>query len=294
MEEKVVCVLNPDVKYQLEHYCDVDATGLVTPYEMQDLKDNQGAVIPALNENVLLSKHPYKNEWFELNEKSEDKIVLDRIENIMTILSYLGAKYCRIKSTSLQLNDGRWDFNGSIMVEAPKGSGKVSGDLKESTHSMQGNTVGGVGGWPGTYTVAGYNRAKEIAYASGLASESTIASLLEERNPLHPNPRMQMSYSIDVRSDLETMKAASIKLEAKIKAAKIGIALEGSYGRTSCESRHNTFDFEAEFGPLEISESEKEEYRSSTIKNGKPKKYWPIIVAAVVVVIAVVVWFVLT
>ena len=288
----VVCVLNPDVKYQLQHYYGVDETSMTTPYDLVNI-ERQGMKMPTIKENVLLARHPYEQQLFELNEQSEDKIVLERIQKMMTILSYLGAKYCKIKSTSLKLNDKSIDINGSIGIDAPLGSGKVSGESHDDSHSQEAISVAAVGSWPGSYTIKGYQKAKEIAESSGLINDSAIASLIEERNPEHPSPVTARSYSVDVRSDLEKMKQASIELEGKIKKANVGIELAGCYAMKSTEGRHNTFDFEAEFGPLKVSKNEIKDYHSSSEGNKKRKGHWLVIIAVAIVIISVVVWVVL-
>lgn len=289
----VVCVLNPDVRYQLIHYYAVDEASMTTPYDLVEL-ERQGMKMPTIKENVLLARHPYEQQLFELNEQSEDKIVLERIQNMMTILSYLGAKYCKIKSTSLKLNDKSRDIYGSFGVETPQGGGEISGEYHATTHDHDSTSVFSDGRWPGVYTLEGYKKAVAVAERCGLNNDCTVATILEGRNPEHPSPMMEMSYSVDVRSDLDEMKKSSLDLKAKIEKAKIGGELSGGYAKADSESRHNTLDFEVEFGPLEVLKSAKK-HSDTTIEdetmlgNSSMRKKLPVFILAFIVVILAIV-----
>lgn len=289
----VVCVLNPDVRYQLIHYYAVDEASMTTPYDLVEL-ERQGMKMPTIKENVLLARHPYEQQLFELNEQSEDKIVLERIQNIMTILSYLGAKYCKIKSTSLKLNDKSKNISGSFGVDTTQGGGGMSGEYQKTTHNHGTTAVMSGGRWPGVYTLEGYKKAIVVAERCGLNSDSTVATILEGRNPEHPSPMMEMCYSVDVRSDLDEMKKTSLDLRAKIENAKIGGELSGGYAKANSESRHNTLDFEVEFGPLDVIKPTKK--RNDTITddetmsdNSSIKKNLPVIILSSIVLILAIV-----
>lgn len=284
----VVCVLNPDVRYQLIHYYAVDEASMTTPYDLVEL-ERQGMKMPTIKENVLLARHPYEQQLFELNEQSEDKIVLERIQNMMTILSYLGAKYCKIKSTSLKLNDKSRDIYGSFGVETPQGGGEISGEYHATTHDHDSTSVFSDGRWPGVYTLEGYKKAVAVAERCGLNNDCTVATILEGRNPEHPSPMMEMSYSVDVRSDLDEMKKSSLDLKAKIEKAKIGGKLSGGYAKADSESRHNTLDFEVEFGPLEVPKSAKKRRDKPKPDNSFWRKNLPVIILASIVVILAIV-----
>lgn len=249
--EKVICVLNPDEIKQMQDYCGTNTSGFVTPYQINEISERDGYLIPRIAEHQIYSLHPYRREYIELNEESEDIIVLDRINKIETILFFLGAKYCKILSTSIRTNDSSNEYSGKIGGENPTVNLDAEGSLRKSNSSNGKVNVGSVSRWKGTYTIEDYQKAVEAARKYGLSNDSTIQQLLIERDPSNTNVKEAKSYSIDVRSDLEEMKSASLGIKAKIKKANVGIDINGGYKSESKESRHNTFDFEVEFGTLE-------------------------------------------
>ena len=249
--EKVICILNPDEIKQMHDYCSTNTSGLVTPYQINEIRDKEGYLIPRFAEHKIYSLHPYHREYIELNEQSEDIIVLDRINKIETILYFLGAKYCKILSTSVRTNNQSNDYSAKIGGENPGVIIDSGGSLSNSNRFGTATNVGSVSKWKGTYTIEDYQKAKEAARVYGLENDSTIQQLLIERDPSNKNVKEAKSYSIDVRSDLEEMKSASLDIKAKIKKANVGIDINGGYKSETKESRHNTFDFEVEFGTLE-------------------------------------------
>lgn len=248
--DEVLCVLNPDDIYNLQNYYGESSAFLATPYEIQDLKKEQWLMPLNLKEGAIITRHPYKKEYFFLNEQTEDKIALDRISLIGTILSYLGAKNFKVCQTSLQFNDKTKKYNAGVDVSVLMGdfSGEVTSSKSDKITEQF--TIKNTSEWPGTYTRKGYKRAVEIAKWSGLDKDGDLSSIIEQRNPDHPNALSTRTYSIDVRSDLEQCRNTSIDLKATVKRCNINVDLNGGYNSEEKSSRHNTFDFEVEFGPL--------------------------------------------
>lgn len=276
----VVCVLNPDQIYQMQHFGGVDVSGFVTPYEMNAL--SKEIKMPEIKEKSIYTFIPYQNKYIHLNEQSEDEIILDRISKIETILSYLGAKYCHTTSTSIRKIVQKTDERGRAKVSSSEGSIGIKGEQNTNVHNDESNTIESTVKYPGKYTIDGYKRAKELAEQYQLDNDSVIQQLLEERNPIHPNGIEKKEYKVDVQSDLEQLKKASYELKSKLKTAIGNIEISGSYKESKeyKESIHHTFDFEAEFSPLEVSQKDKELYK------GKNKKVWWYIAGAVVVIAA--------
>ena len=92
------------------------------------------------------------------------------------------------------------------------------------------------------------------------------------------------------------MKSASIDIKAKIKKANVGIEVGGGYKSELKESRHNTFDFEVEFGQLVESNGTiiptgnlPSRLGGSTCPKPQKKKNWLVFILATIIVILVVI-----
>ena len=284
MEEKkikdVVCVLNPDEIYRLQHYCGVDVSSLVTPYDMESLR-REGVVMPTIHENQIYSLHPYKRKYIEFSEKSEDEIVLERINRLETIVSYLGGKDMRVLSTSLQLNDKSRLVEGAVSGSHPVTNGEISGSYQSKQMVSDENSVQSHAHWPGYYTLEGYQKALELAKQYKLDTDCTVESLLLQRGPEHPSAIEEKEYRVDVRGDLEQKKNIAVDLKANLKNVGTEVALSGAFKTESKTSRHNTFDFAVSFGELKLQEIQKPIKENQKQKNSKTTI---LIVVAVVVI----------
>ena len=286
--EKVACVVNPDELYLVQHYRGGDTSGLITPYDFDKLKD-WGYKLPQFKEHTIYTHHPFKKEYIVLDEQYADNMVLYRINQIEVILSYLGAKNFHVLDSSIKTNSKNTDttvkangeYNG---IRKPKVEGGVDVGVHNSGNEGNFETTSVDTEWPGYYTIEGYQMACQIAKQSGLDKDSTIQSFLEERNPAHPNVILKKEYHIDVRSDLDSLRNVSVDVKAKVEkllSANVSVGFQSKVE----EHRHNTFDFEVEFGPLQLSKidvSKYKENKSVGIKKKRTALYW--VIAAVVVV----------
>lgn len=264
--KEVVCVLNPEDIYYMKNYMGEMNSHLVTPYEIQEMKDARWLMPSELQEGSIVTRHPYKNEYIFLNEQTEDEIALARINVIGTILSYLGAKNFKVCQTSLKFNDEHKTYNVGADASAMGNEGSGKFNYKKGGTGTEEFTIKNASQWPGTYTVEGYKKACEIAKWSGLDKDSTVAAIIEQRNPKHGNALSSRTYQIDVRSDLEQYKNISVDLKEAIKRCNVKAMINGSYESNDKSSRHNTFDFEVEFGPLKTPQS--------SISNNRGRHNW--------------------
>lgn len=249
-QNKVICVLNPDDIYYLNTYCGTSSEGLVSPYELQTL-EQQGITFESKQEGSLLIKHPYKKEYIKPTEKSESDIILDRISHIETILSYLGGKHYKVlEQCQRALHLGR-NINVKADAKVDKYEGGVGVKTSNQNNNSDSLSVSSETNWSGEYSEKGYKRAVEIAEECGLDKDSIMASILEQRNPKHPNPIGLKTYSIDVKSDLEELKKRAIDFKANIPTKiNVNVDCDVSVDSTKSSQEHMTFDFEVEFGPV--------------------------------------------
>ena len=275
----VVCVLNPDEKFRLQHYCGADVSGVVTPYEMESLK-SEGFEMPIIRENQIYLLHPYKRKYIEFTEKGEDDIVLERINRLETILSYLGGKDMCILSESLELNDKSRMGEIHAGVDHPVAGGEMSGEMEDEQKNKDEISVATKSCWPGFYTIKGYRKALELAKQYKLDTDSTVEGLLLQRGPDHPNPIEKKEYRVDVRGDLEQMRNIAVDIKANLKKVGTEVALSGAYKTEDKQTRHNTFDFAVSFGELRLQEIKK----SSGDDSKKGKKTTILIVVAVILI----------
>lgn len=276
----VVCVLNPDEKFRLQHYCHADVSGVVTPYEMESLK-SEGFEMPMIRENQIYLLHPYKRKYIEFTEKGEDDIVLERINRLETILSYLGGKNMRVLSESLELNDKSRMVEVHAGVDHPVAGGEISVENDDNQKTTDETRVETKSCWPGFYTIEGYRKALELAKQYKLDTDSTVEGLLLQRGPDHPNPIKEKEYSVDVRGDLEQMRNIAVDIKANLKKVGTEVALSGAYKIEDKQTRHNTFDFAVSFGELRLPKT-----KDPSIGNDskKGKKTTILIVVAVILI----------
>lgn len=250
-EKDVICVVNPDEKYRLSKYCGFDTSIMVTPYDVQNLKE-KGYILPQIKESHTYSLHPdHDKVYIELNEQVEDNIVLERVNRISTIISLLGGKRMQVLATSLKLNDINKSIEGSIKGEQPVGTVEVSGTRSmEEKKSIENDIKYEVIWIPGNYTVDSYEQAKKLVEKYRMDNDTSISDIMRQRDPSHPNPMKHKTLHVDVRNDLERLRNIAIDLQGKLKAQNLDIEISGTPNCTSKVSRHNTFDITVEFGEL--------------------------------------------
>lgn len=259
----VVCVMNPEEKIRLQKYCGVDNIPLATPYDMQELRA-LGTSVPVIYENKIYSRHPYKNAYIELNDQSEDSIVLERINKIASIIALLGGKKMQVLSTSVQLNDQNRTIEGSLHGAITTENLVAKGGAETSyachiVNSQDTNVSYEIEWTPGSYTEESYNEAVKLASEYKLDTDGTINTILDQRNPLHPNQMANIDYHVDVRTDLEQLKRIAVGIQGGLERYNVNVDLNFTHDRNQITRQHNTLDFRVEFGPLVLERKEESE-----------------------------------
>lgn len=259
--EDVVCVLNPDDIFYLQNYQSHTKKDLVSPYDLQCWREN-GIQVPKVSEGSILIKHPFANSYVVLDDSKEEDIVLDRINKIEAILSYLGGTEFEVIHTCSKKYHIKkdTDFNAGIDVKPNKSSEKSANfnaglDVnvcKEGENDFK-TTHTNHTQWTGGYTPKGYREAMAIAVENKLDKDPVIKSILTQRNPEHPNPIALKEYSVDVKSDIINSKKTAIKLAADIKTKMLSINPSLGFSRNVDEnsSEQTTHDFRVKFNPIE-------------------------------------------
>lgn len=272
LNPQVVCVVNPDEKKRLLDFCSVKGNYLVTPYEMDNWR-RDGLSIHSFKENSLYSIHPWRNEYIEINDANEDNVVLERINKIAAIIALLGGKKMQVLSTSIQLNNANKTTTFDIAIDTENLNTGVDAAYSTQIKNSTDTTVSYEIIWtPSTYTRATYNAAVELARKFKLDTDSSIANILNQRHPDHPNQMEILNYEVDVRSDLEQIKNLAIDIKTQLENYNIKANLNISQKKEQHTSRHNTYDFKVEFGPLVLSPEEEEEERKRKEAEEKEKE----------------------
>ena len=263
---------------------------MISPYDFDKYKE-LGYALPPFKEHTIYTHHPFKKEYIVMDEQYAENMVLFRINQIEVILSYLGAKNFHVLDSSIQTNRRNTEVNVNLDGEY-KGVGnpKIGGEVGVGVNNNHGDEIGSTTavdtGWKGFYTIEGYQRACEIAKQSGLDNDSTIQSFLEERNPAHPNEILKKEYHIDVRSDLDTLRNVSVDLKAKVEKVLSANVSVGFQSKVE-EHRYNTFDFEVEFGPLQLSKRDVSKYKENKSVGTKKKRTALYLAIAAVVIVGI-------
>lgn len=257
----VICILNPDDAYYLKEYeqqPDIDYKSILTPYDVQQMQihgvDFSGV---AIHENSILMRDCGQRKYIVRTPLTDSNSVEKRGHCVEQIVSYLGGIDFTWGESSIK------DINGKVLVGVKEGAfAKEPGSRKVVSydHSVGVDTgldlkkkkqlQSSASFYGGKYTVEGYNRAVEIAKETGLYQSDDIRSLLEERNPNHPNPLKRKAYQVDVVSDLKANVDVATKMQAsigKILGANLDVNVDAAFRDGSSHS----VVFEATFGPVE-------------------------------------------
>ena len=286
-----ICVLNPDDVYNLRKYQNDDSSFYcLTPYEVLELQKSgvKFPTSPHLSEGLVLTKVRDHAAYYFRTEDTDCRIINERCLAIEAILSYLGGKEFAYSETS-SFTGNRHTGIG-VEAEFKKQPLKVENETKVDVdvEIALGDDKLVRGLWSGKYTLEGYERAQKLAEAHGLNSDPQIVSLLEMRNPKHPNPIERQEYHVYVTEDLDKNVSVLEDIKAKV-SKKIGGELKVDVKNSRKESRASTVDFYVSFGPIPVEEAEKE--RVKEIEGSRPKRnnkwIWPAIaIGAVVALIA--------
>ena len=256
----VICVLNPDDAYYLKEHeqSDIDNQCILTPYDIQQMQ-KQGVDFSgvAIHENSILMRDCGQRKYIVRTPHTDSNAVEKRGHCVEQIVSYLGGIDFTWRESSIK------DINGKVLVGVKEGAfAKEPGSRKVASydHSVGVDTgfdfnkkkqlQNSASFYGGKYTVEGYYRAVEIAKETGLYQSDHIKSLLEERNPNHPNPLKRKAYQVDVVSDLKANVDVATKMQASI-GKILGVSLDVNVDAAFRDDSSHSVVFEATFGPVE-------------------------------------------
>lgn len=287
-----LCILNPDDVYNLRNNHAENSYYCITPYEALELQ-SQGVsfpVDPHLQEGLVLTRKPRGLEYYFRTDETDCRVINERCLAIEAILSYLGGKEFRYsESTSFR---SKHSADIGVEVGVKKSGVKVDNDTEVNTHSDKGETGDKVvtAQWSGKYTHDGYLRAVELAKVNGLIADPTIAALLEQRLPSHPNPIASQEYHVNVTADLDKSIHVLEDISANLQD-KIGGHLKVDVNTSRKIDQSATVDFFVSFGPIPLEVSRKATRLSL---RGKNRKWlWFAIASVAIIAIGVVLMLVL-
>lgn len=283
-----VCILNPDDVYNMKANFANDSYYCITPYEAVDMQ-NQGIsfpVDPHIQEGLVLTRNPDGDGYYYRTDESDGRIINERCLAIEAILSYLGGKefrYSESSSFKSNLSSGI-----TVDVNAKRWCNSIDNTTQEnkSTSEQECKDKAVAAQWSGNYTHAGYLRAVELAKSNGLISDPTIAALLEQRLPSHPNPIAAQEYHVNITSDLDNNIHILEDLSINI-ANKIGVGLKVDLNSSRKLDSSSTVDFFVSFGPIpqEVSKMAQEKEEARLLHNEKKGFKWLWVVTAAIVII---------
>ena len=283
-----ICILNPDDVYNLKHNHAENSYYCITPYEALEMQ-RQGITLPVephLQEGLVLTREPHGNGYYYRTDETDCRIINERCLAIEAILSYLGGKEFRYSETS------SFRFSSSVDVDVNLGGQKSGNEINTNTEFDKQTNQGGNEGkkvfahWSGQYTHEGYLRAVELAKLNGLSSDPTIATLLEQRLPSHPNPISSQEYHVNVTADLDKSIHVLEDISANLQGI-IGGQLKVDVNTSRKVDQSSTVDFFVSFGPIpvEVTQRAIEDEKRVNTKSKLGKWIW--IVIAIVAIMAI-------
>lgn len=283
-----LCILNPDDVYNLKNNHAEDSYYCITPYEALEMQSHgiTFPVEPHLQEGLVLTREPHGRGYYYRTDETDCRVINERCLAIEAILSYLGGKEFRYSETSSFRSKHSADID--VELGGKKSGIEVDTNTNVNTSTNQGETGGKIvtAKWSGNYTHEGYLRAVELAKANGLISDPTIATLLEQRLPSHPNPIASQEYHVNVTADLDKSIHVLEDISANLQD-KVGGHLKVDVNTSRKVDQSATVDFFVSFGPIPIEVTQKAiEDEKAASPGGKDKK-WFWLVAALVAVIAI-------
>lgn len=312
----VICILNPDDKYYLQRdsNCIDSLPYCVTINDVRDLK-KQGVEISdnLCKENIILTQLPGQKKYIFRRPEDENSMIENRIKKIGDILSYLGAKSCVISFSSKSKADMDSHVGVGVDVDAKgkvgvKDSSIEKGvdvnaqvDVNKSYGVVSEKNLLSENQWPGSYSEEGYKRAKEIALESALDEDLGIISMLEQRNPCHPNPVLSNHYrvelyssmkkSLEIATDIQTGVSKSLNLPKTSVSGSVNVGINVNVEKNEYAESHEIMDMQIEFGPFIPKKASAPDMRDATTlpqpagSNMSTGKLVAIILGAVVVAV---------
>ncbi len=282
-----LCVLNPDDVYNLRKNNANDSYYCVTPYEALELQ-NQGVsfpIEPHLQEGLVLTRESQGCGYYFRTDETDCRLINERCLAIEAILSYLGGKDFRYTETSSFKSQGSTDVNVGLGGKAKGIDINTKTDVKNNLNIDDNSNKTVSAKWSGNYTQEGYLRAVELAKINGLIADPTIAALLEQRIPSHPNPIESQEYHVNITADLDrnihVLEDISANLRDKVNGhLKVDVSTSRKVDQAS------TVDFFVSFGPIPIEVSQKaiEDDKRQKSKKLGTKWIWPAIAIGMTIV----------
>lgn len=271
----IICILNPDDKWYIDKYGEGNVSRLcVTGNEIDNLR-SQGVKFPdqsQLKENLVLTKDYSSNEYLIRTPDYDRNKVEGRIKATLDILSYLGAKFCKIEYYTSEESKRNHSFDGELHIktkgsfgdkeEGVKASDSKNADLtvlnKNQSSDKYTKSILDEAKWPGSYDEIGFEKAKEIAQREGLDTDEGIKSLLNQRNPYHHNAIQKERYRVDLIKEMREANRLEVSLHAGIKS-KLGVSLISASTSVDIDGKikvinnssaklHEIMDIQVEFG----------------------------------------------
>ena len=248
-----LCILNPDDVYNLKNNHAEDSYYCITPYEALEMQ-RQGIsfpVEPHLQEGLVLTREPHGKGYYYRTDETDCRVINERCLAIEAILSYLGGKEFRYSETSSFRSNQSTDIG--VNLGGNKSGIEINNNTEVNTCTTQGETGGKIvaAQWSGNYTHEGYMRAVELAKVNGLITDSTIAALLEQRLPSHPNPISSQEYHVNVTADLDKSIHVLEDISANLQD-KVGGHLKVDINTSRKVDQSATVDFFVSFGPIPV------------------------------------------
>lgn len=289
-----LCILNPDDVYNLKNYHAEDSYYCITPYKALEMK-SQGIsfpVEPHMQEGLVLTRESTGKGYYYRTDETDCRVINERCLAIEAILSYLGGKEFRYSETSSFRSKHSVDVDVAVGVK--KGGIEVDNTTDVDIHTSQGETGDKTvsAQWSGNYSHEGYLRAVELAKVNGLSTDPTIASLLEQRRPSHPNPITSQEYHVNVTADLDKNIHVLEDISANLKD-KISGHLKVDVKTSRKVDQSSTVDFFVSFGPIPTEVSQKAIEDEKHVSPRGKRWLWPVVAIAAVVIIATVLIIVL-
>lgn len=185
---------------------------------------------PVLEEGMVLILDRINNTYYPI-ATAKETLPQNKNRAIDHIAALLGAKSIKREIVTRQTSKRKFDASGNIQVVLFKADSNYSKQEKE----MMEKKYTGQKSFAGTRTLDGYNQAVAYCKQTGLINDPGIYSMLEDRNPNHPNPILAEEYAISLTNEVEEITELAFNLTYGTifsLSGKINEALESSHEMT--------------------------------------------------------------
>lgn len=200
-------------------------------------KREQNFAVTAFEEGMVLVFDKITNKYYSI-DKAKDELPLNKDRAIDHIAGLLGARKITRSICKNQTSKRELSVNGEVQIKLFEADGSYKhAHLEKRARKYIGERI-----FPGQYSEQGFNMALEYARKCGLYEDAVVKSMLDSRNPKHPNRLLREKYEVSMTSEVEDLSeyAFSVKylafgLSAKVEEAvstseTIEVSLEIEYG----------------------------------------------------------------